>query len=138
MTLSSPFSSDDIIFAYTRADALRDGVLVELPGDLCKNAGIVVSVAVTRAIWDEYISPEYLSELADQDVPGRIWDLLWMFSCAARQSRQTSIVFFKIEFAILDNANRARSSRTLATFKAICGPGDEGEPVITIMLPEED
>jgi len=22
--------------------------------------------------------------------------------------------------------------------KAICGPGDSGEPVITIMLPEED
>jgi len=138
MTLSSPFSSDDIIFTYTRADALRDGVLVELPEDLCRNAGIVVSVAVTRAIWDEYISPEYLSELADQDVPGRIWDLLWMFSCAARKSRKTSIVLFKTEFVILDDENRARSSRTLATFKAICGPGDEGEPVITIMLPEED
>jgi hypothetical protein len=22
--------------------------------------------------------------------------------------------------------------------KAVCGPGDEGEPVITIMLPEQD
>lgn len=138
MTLSSPYSSDDIIFTYTRADALQDGVLVELPGDLCRNAGIIVSVAVTRAIWDEYISPEYLSELADQDVPGRIWDLLWMFSYAARQSRNTSIVFFKTEFVILDDENHACSSRTLATFKAICGPGDEGEPVITIMLPEED
>lgn len=138
MTLSSPFSNDDIIFAYTRTDALRDGVLVELPQDLCRNAGIVVSVAVTRAMWDEYISPDYLSELADQDVPCRIWDLIWMFTCAARQSRHTSIVFFKTEFVILDETNHARSSRTVATFKAICGPGDEGEPVITIMLPEED
>jgi len=26
----------------------------------------------------------------------------------------------------------------LVTLKALCGPGDDGEPVITIMLPEED
>jgi len=138
MTLSSPFSNDDIIFAYTRADALRDGVLVELPQDLCRNAGIIVSVAVTRAIWDEYISSEYLSELTDQDVPGRIWDLLWMFSCAARQSRHTSLVFFKTEFVTYNKENPSSPTLTLATFKALCGPGDEGEPVITIMLPDED
>ena len=24
------------------------------------------------------------------------------------------------------------------TLKAVCGPGDEGEPVLTIMLPHED
>jgi hypothetical protein len=28
--------------------------------------------------------------------------------------------------------------RRLVTLKAMCGPGDQGEPVITIMLPEED
>jgi len=112
--------------------------LLNPPLDLCRNAGIVVSVSVTRTIWDEYLSPEYLPELSDQDVPGRIWDLLWMFSCAARQCRNTSIVLFKTEFVILDDEDRARSSRTLATFKTICGPGDEGEPVIIIMLPDED
>jgi hypothetical protein len=26
----------------------------------------------------------------------------------------------------------------LVTLKAVSGPGDEGEPVMTIMLPEED
>jgi hypothetical protein len=26
----------------------------------------------------------------------------------------------------------------LVRLKAVCGPGDRGEPVITIMLPEED
>jgi hypothetical protein len=25
-----------------------------------------------------------------------------------------------------------------ATLRAVCGPGDQGEPVITIMLPWED
>ena len=138
MTLTSPFSQDEIIFAYTRADAISDGVLVELPEDLCRNAGIVVPVAVTRAIWDEYLAPEYLPELFGQDVPGRIWDLLWMFSCSARQSCHTSLVFFKTEFVTYNEENPAGSSKTLATFKAFCGPGDEGEPVLTIMLPEEE
>jgi hypothetical protein len=26
----------------------------------------------------------------------------------------------------------------LLTLKAVCGPGDDGEPVVTIMYPEED
>ena len=138
MNTSSFFSPDDIIFAYTRADALNDGVLVEIPGDLCRDAGIVVSVAVTRAVWDEYLAPDYLSELPDQDVTGRIWDLLWMFSCVARNSRHTSTVFFKTEFITCTGEDHPGYSRTLAPFKASCGPGDEGEPVITIMLPKED
>jgi len=28
--------------------------------------------------------------------------------------------------------------RELVTLKAACGPGDNGEPVITIMKPDED
>jgi hypothetical protein len=28
--------------------------------------------------------------------------------------------------------------RKLANLKAVCGPGDAGEAVVTIMLPEED
>jgi hypothetical protein len=26
----------------------------------------------------------------------------------------------------------------LVQLKAVCGPGDEGEPVITVMMPDED
>jgi hypothetical protein len=37
------------------------------------------------------------------------------------------------------NHNRERlTSRDLVTLKAVCGPGDTPEPVITIMLPDED
>jgi len=31
MALTSPFAHDEIIFAYTRADAIRDGVLIDIP-----------------------------------------------------------------------------------------------------------
>ena len=33
---------------------------------------------------------------------------------------------------------RQRAGHRLVTLKAVCGPGDDAEPVITIMLPEED
>jgi hypothetical protein len=35
------------------------------------------------------------------------------------------------------NDNRDRTP-PLVWLKALCGPGDQGEPVITILLPEED
>ncbi len=136
MTLTSPFSNDEIIFAYTRADALNDGVLVELSDQLVGEAGIKVKVAVTRAVWDDYLSPSYLDELSGQSVEGRTWDLLWMFGCAARRSRHASTIQFRVLFATMKESGSIVTEDVL--LKAVCGPGDEGEPVITIMLPWED
>jgi len=31
-----------------------------------------------------------------------------------------------------------RTKRETVVLKALCGPGDNGEPVITILLPDED
>jgi len=144
MTTTSLFSNDDIIFAYTRADAITDGVLVELPNQIVGEAGIKVPVAVTCAVWNDYLAPSYLDELPGQSVEGRLWDLLWMFSCAARRSRYTSTVRFRVLFETIketENIDSPARKRTLTEdvlLKAVCGPGDEGEPVITIMLPWED
>jgi len=136
MTLTSPFSHDEIIFAYTRADAVSDGILVELPDQVVREAGIKVKVAVTRAIWDDYLAPSYLDDLAGQSVEGRTWDLLWMFGCAARRSRHASTIQFRVLFVTLKESGSITTDDVL--LKAVCGPGDEGEPVITIMLPWED
>jgi len=136
MTLTSLFSNDEIIFAYTRADALSDGVLVELSDHMVSEAGIKVKVAVTRAVWDDYLSPSFLDELPGQSVEGRTWDLLWMFGCAARRSRHASTIQFRVLFVIMKESGSIVTEDVL--LKAVCGPGDEGEPVITIMLPWED
>jgi hypothetical protein len=58
-----------------------------------------------------------------------------MFRCAAaRLNGDTPL--FKL---YVRNHNRERlTSRDLVTLKALCGPGDDAEPVITIMLPDED
>jgi hypothetical protein len=41
-------------------------------------------------------------------------------------------------FAIhVRNDNRDRTP-PLVRLKAVCGPGDQGEPVITVLMPDED
>ena len=63
----------------------------------------------------------------------RLWDVLWMASRAARRGGQ------EIRFQLYRVPRGGRGMRPrLVTLKVICGPGDEGEPVITIMLPGED
>jgi hypothetical protein len=44
----------------------------------------------------------------------------------------------KVRFGVhVRNDNRERTP-PLVRLKATCGPGDSGEPVVTVMLPEED
>jgi len=140
MTLTFPFAHDEIIFAYTRADAISDGVLIDLQEQVVNEAGIKVKVAVTRVVWDEYLAPDYLDDLPGQSVEGRTWDLLWMFGCAARRSRHASTIQFRVLFVTMKEAEPSHTPAFTedVLLKAVCGPGDEGEPVITIMLPGED
>ena len=131
----------DVIHAYTRADAIRDGVLVELPAKICQEAGIVVPVAVTSGVWS-LVAPGNIDEMPCQSVEGRMWDLLWMFTCTARASKgmRRSTIHFKCAFIVSRAAPGGvvlTETRT-ETLRAACGPGDDGEPVITIMLPGED
>ena len=47
---------DGIIARYTRAQAIEDGVLIDV-SKMAKEAGFVIPVAVTDAVWNEYIVP---------------------------------------------------------------------------------
>jgi len=122
----------EIIYAYTRAQAIEDGELVDV-SETAREAGIRFPVAVTRAVWAKYV--EIPEGVTCQDERGRLWDILWMFRCAAAKFDGDTLLF-KL---YVRNHNRGRlDRRDLITLKALCGPGDDAEPVITIMLPEED
>jgi hypothetical protein len=59
--------------------------------------------------------------------------MLWMLSLAARRGDSDCV-----DFALhVRNSNRRRTPPPVR-LKAVCGPGDQGEPVITVKLPEED
>ena len=121
----------DYIHTYTRAQAIEDGVLVDV-SETAREEGIKFPVAITRRLWDGYITPDPRSVSWGQSIEGRLWDVLWMFRCAIGRSNCNSRVNFKVIF-VMKEAQR----RTIPMY-ALCGPGDDAEPVITIMLPDED
>jgi hypothetical protein len=124
------FNKDDIIHSYTRKQALEDGFLVDV-SITALEAGFNYPVALTRAVWDTYIVPDERSRKWGQSERGRLWDCVWMLRLAARASKGDT-VYFKLYFIMKEKQRR------LITLKSICGPGDDGEPVITVMLPDED
>jgi hypothetical protein len=116
------------IFTYSRAQAIKDGVLVDISSTALE-AGIKFPVAVTRAVWDRYI--QVPDGVVAQDPAGRCWDVAWMLRCAIYRNRSGSTIQYEL-FVRNDN----RGAR-LVQLKAVCGPGDRAEPVVTVMLPTE-
>ncbi len=138
----------EVIYSYTRAQAIEDGVLVDLTDpsftfrlglNILREAGIKYPVAMTSTAFartvqelDEPLPPA-------QDISARLWDLLTKFKLAAR--RGGSEVHFAVRVWNWVRVNGQRTERTKhedVQLKALCGPGDDAEPVITIMLPDED
>jgi hypothetical protein len=117
-----------VIHAYTRAQAIDDGYLVDVT-ETAREAGFRFPVALTRAAWDERDTRRQTY----QDEAGRLWDVLWMASRAAR--RGGDLIHYQIYR--VPRGGRGHKAR-LTSIKMTVGPGDAGEPVITIMLPEED
>ena len=79
----------NVIFAYTRKQALEDGVLVDVSGT-AREAGFKFPVALTRAVYEDCVvwSEEDSKRQTHQDESGRLWDVLWMAKLAARQGGQ--------------------------------------------------
>jgi len=123
----------EVIHTYTRAQAIEDGVLVDV-SEMAREAGFKFPVAVTSAVWHEYIVPDKRARSWGQSEEGRLWDVLVVLSYYARQSRGREIRF-KVIMVMMALNEKERQEIEL---KAICGPGDDFESVITIMKPEED
>lgn len=129
--MKQTMTDNTYIFAYSRAQAIADGVLVDVT-ETAQEAGLKYPTALTAAVWAQYVTvPE---DVAGQDEQGRLWDILWMLRYAILRSKRTETS--QIDFQLLvRNDNRHPEQVTL---KALCGPGDRAEPVITVMLPHED
>jgi hypothetical protein len=118
------FDDAEIISSYSRAQAIEDGVLVDV-SETAREAGIKYPVALTRAVFERCVAlPKRYRGLEDER--GRLWDVLSMFHFAARVTTGDALRY------------RLTVSRRIVILKALIGPGDTPEPVITIMLPEED
>ena len=122
----------DLIYAYTRAQAIEDGVLVDV-SEMAKEAGIKFPVALTAAVYGKCV--EVPDGVTGQDEAGRLWDILWVFRTAAAKFAGDTLLF---KLYVRSHNRERLDRRDMVTLKAVCGPGDTPEPVITIMLPDED
>ena len=96
-------------------------------------AGFKYPVALTCAVWERCVVVP--PGVACQDEAGRLWDLLTMLRYAVRGQRGLGP---EVRFAVhVRNDNRS-GTPPLVRLKALCGPGDQGEPVVTVMMPDED
>lgn len=132
------FDEDDVVYCYSREMAIEDGYLVDV-SEMAREAGFRVPVALTRAVWDECVawSPEAEKRkgtCTGQSEEGRLWDVLWMANIAARRQRGGDRTMFEVYRVPQDGRGIRARSVTLAMH---IGGGDDGEPVITIMQPDE-
>ena len=123
----------DIISCYTRAQAIEDGELVDV-SDVAKEAGFCFPVALTRGVWSKCV--EVPDDAPGQDEQGRLWDVLWMLRCRIARMKRTGDPTDRVRFRLY--VRRNESATELVQLWSACGPGDVGEPVITVMLPGED
>lgn len=128
----------DVVYAYTRSQAIEDGFLVDV-AEVAREAGFSVPVALSRALWEDCVawSDEDTQRQTYQDEAGRLWDVVYMASNAARQAaaRRLSEVCYSI-YRVPRGGRGVRAR--LTSIKMVIGPGDAGEPVITLMQPSED
>jgi hypothetical protein len=124
----------EIISSYSRAQAIEDGVLVDVSA-AAREAGIKFPVALTRAVWGQCV--EVPGGVEYQDERGRLWDVISMLKFAIGRARGPAVLI-RYELYVKNHNRERLTARDRVALKAVCGPGDVGEPVITIMLPDED
>lgn len=130
----------NVIFSYTRRQALEDGVLVSLlegnREEMGRSLGFKVHIAMTASAYERAIGSADRELPPGQDHNGRLWDVLWMLRGAIKATPvNTDTVLFQLRVV---QKEQEGTQTELVQLKGVCGPGDEGEPVITIMFPEED
>lgn len=124
------------IHAYTRAQAIADGVLVDVT-ETAREAGFRIPVAITAAAWSKTVEWSKADSVRQtpQDEAGRLWDVLWMSCVTARRASIGCLV--PVQLHVVPRGGTGRRPRLTALNMAI-GPGDDGEPVLTLMNPDED
>lgn len=122
----------EVIHTYTRAHALADGALVDV-SETAREAGFRWPVAMTAAAWADAVAWTE-DHGAHQDTAGRLWDVLTMARLATQRGGRGD----RTSFQVLRVPNTPGATRPrLTTLQLLCGPGDTGEPVLTITCPGE-
>lgn len=131
--MSSIWNDAEVIHTYTRAQAIADGVLVDVSAT-AREAGFTWPVAVSAGAWGEAVAWD-ADNAAAQDESGRLWDVLTMAAHAIRQGGSADRRAFPV--LRIPNMPEARQAQRV-TLQLVAGSGEAGESVITIMCTDED
>ena len=124
-----------VIYAYTRAQAIEDGVLLDVT-ETAREVGFKLPVAITEALHNR-LTPSKADADLGQDYEDRLWDVLWLAAFTIKLADPgTDTVTFTVVLQEAEGKS-GRPQNTDLRLRAICGPGDEGEPVITVGFPED-
>ena len=109
------FDDLDVIYSYTRAEALADGVLIDV-SEVARRSDFLLPTVVSSNL------------LAVIDAENQLPVLFAVF--------HDKIKFKQGLEDILETQTISKSGRVITVILHI-GPGDNGEPVLTMMLPED-
>lgn len=123
-------SADDVVFSYSRRQAIADGVLLDVTA-MAQEAGFRYPVALTACAWTSCVS-WHAEGGGGQSEDGRLWDVLHMARLAVRRAAGDTVTFTVLVVPAPGNRPQPMG------LKMVVGPGDNFEPVVTVMLPGED
>jgi len=121
-----------ISYAYTRAQAVADGVQVDVT-KTAQEAGIKFPMFLTRAVFDKYVAVP--PGATGQDEAGRLWDVVWMARFAILRARP-GVDRIPVALYVRNDNRAARLVKLIATCGAL--DIDDPQPAITILMPDED
>lgn len=112
------FADFPIIDSYSRAEAIADGVLIDVSGTATE-CGFNMPVALTQAVWAGYVVPDERSRKFGQTERGRLWDTLSMLRLRILlHKKDDSILYFRVMYVL------KIKQRRVIVLKSHCGPGD--------------
>ena len=123
---------DVVIFSYTRAEAIADGVLIDV-SEQAKQAGFLLpGRGHGRGLGRVRRGARRRGRLNET---GRLCVLLNMLRVRLPGRGATGSGSIS---RCMSGTTTATGALSLVHLYALCGPGDDAEPVVTVMLPSED
>jgi hypothetical protein len=130
VAISKGYLVDPIIYAYTKQQAIADGVYIDVT-DAAKSSGFCVPVFITCGVRDACIQGP---GVGDDQVPERLWLFLLRLSFVIERAKLADT---RVSFRFLSTGADG-PPRTVDLIAAIEPDPQTLEPFLVVFLPEED
>ncbi|MFL4473160.1 DUF6573 family protein [Paeniglutamicibacter sp. MACA_103] len=121
-----------MLHTYTRAQSIAEGKLLDV-SDQAYTFGFRVPVAISKAAWSDTVQWDHGGV---QDETGRLADVLSLGVASVKAPDEHNASTRHYTVYRTPNQPDAQEAEE-AHLKIVCTAGDQGEPVVTIMRPDE-